>query len=134
MLLIERIINHSTLILQRGNIKPCLLSFVKFFNLYILPHSGNQYSLSNIIILLHCKSVSVQANILSLTYTSFPIQERIGASISKNLPIQGRNMIANNALKRPTLVHGKHDLVEDTTISLYQGSDFIICLCLKNLW
>ena len=34
-------------------------------------------------------------------------------------------MIVNNALRVATLVHGKHDLVEDTTISLYQGSDFI---------
>ena len=34
-------------------------------------------------------------------------------------------MFVSNAIRMAALVHGEHSLVEDTCISLYQGSDFI---------
>ena len=58
----------------KGQHQAMSIIFVKFFNLCTLPIQVTNILLVIPIILFHCKSVTVQANILSLTYAPFPFR------------------------------------------------------------
>ena len=60
--------------------------------------------------------------------TLFPLYR---IEYQRNLPIKGRIMVVSNAIAKAALVHGKHPRVEDTCISLWQGSDFITSRIVK---